>query len=279
MFQNYLNKITKNIRHRCFSVLIKQMFYIFTTKSFMWPFYRNEIVYFLHIYKTGGTSINDMLARNNAKNKILFLYNQKSNVGRVSDLTELYQSIDVPKTVEVVYGHYAYGIHKHISKKYTYMCFVREPFARTVSMYYHFLRLDPMWQALIRENYLKNENSEIEGFASVESFIGNQEIHNQQCMFLTGFSTEEIAKDQEYYAKMAIENIKREFRFVGVNERFDESLREVSRLLKLKTTEYEYKNLGVNKPLQIENPKEIRDVVHDLSKADEIIYQYVKDNF
>jgi len=220
-----------------------------------------------------------MLSRNYNESEIVFLYNKKNNIGKISDLVELYQNIMIPDTAKLIYGHYAYGIHKNNKRPYTYMSFVREPFLRTVSMYFHYVRLDPEWQSKILYNYNNPNVEDFFDFKSIESFFSNKGIHNQQCMFLTGVSTDEINRDQSFYAKLAIENIKRDFSFVGLNERFEESAARLSKILKLSTTKYQYRNKGVNKPTTIEESEKLKEIVLDLSKADKIIYQYIVNNF
>ncbi len=234
-------------------------------------FWRDKIIYFLHIYKTGGTTLNDMLFKNYLSNEIVNLYIPYISTGQLGEIFKVRDNLQISKKAKIIYGHYAYGIHhKYSHLPYTYMCYVRDPFTRLVSTYYHLLRMDPNWQFQILSRLSPR-------YLSLESVIDN--LPNQQCMFITGETPAVIEKDQVYYAKMAIDNMERDFSFIGLQEEFEESLQRLKKILKLRTTEYSYKNLGTNKPENISNEKQLREIVYEKSKADLLIYEYAKKRF
>ncbi|HNW69517.1 MAG TPA: sulfotransferase family 2 domain-containing protein [Bacteroidales bacterium] len=246
-------------------------------------FWRNKIIYFLHIYKTGGTTLNDLLFKNFSSNEIVNLYIPYISTGQLGEIFKVRDNLQISGKTKIIYGHYAYGIHyKYSHLPYTYMCYVRDPFTRLVSTYYHLLRMDPDWQFQILSRLspkypsLEHVIENLPGFNEYADFKG---LQNQQCMFITGETPAVIEKDQVYYAKMAIDNLDRDFSFIGLQEEFEESLQRIKKILKLKTTEYAYKNLGTNKPESIENLKNLKEIVYEKSRADCLIYEYAKKRF
>ncbi len=239
--------------------------------------FKSKIIYFLHIYKTGGTSVWELLCRNFSVEKILNLYSPTGSSGKIEELIGLYDNLSVPPKTKIVYGHYAYGIHLKFDLPYSYICFVRNPVDRMLSMYYHYQRLDENWQRKIQGAY-SDYCDLFGGFDSLESFINCTDLHNQQCMFLTGVSTKEIAKNQEFYAQMAIDNLSKDFSFVGLNEEFETSLFKLKKILKLKTLDFKYRNLGVNKPKDMKISGVNEEIIREKSRADSIIYEHVRKN-
>jgi len=246
-------------------------------------FWRDKIIYFLHIYKTGGTTLNDMLFKNFSESEIINLYIPYISTGQLGEIFKVRENVNISKITKIVYGHYAYGIHKKYNHlPFTYMCYVREPYARLVSTYYHLLRMDSEWQFQILSRLCGDYttvDSVIGKLPDLSTYLRYNGLQNQQCMFITGQTPLVINKDPVYYAKMAIDNLERDFSFVGLQEEFEESLRRLNKLLKLKTTEYSYKNLGINKPENISNEKQLREIVCENSKADLLIYEYAKKRF
>jgi hypothetical protein len=111
------------------------------------------LVYFLHIPKTGGTSIRSSLERPPCNLKVLPVYDE----GLVS--VEQFQALSdsAVSQFEVVYGHYAYGLHRGKSRPYRYITTLRDPFGVVASMYFfkkyaqaapEFVRMKSIFEAL-----------------------------------------------------------------------------------------------------------------------------------
>ena len=113
----------------------------------------NRVILFLHIYKTGGTS-NRLLFQHWAE-ECGMSYAQAGSCPEGAWMSKLPEDnteyiclhgagkhrFPTPRSsqrgilplVDVIAGHMAYGFHKHIQKKYTYITCLRNPMARFVS--------------------------------------------------------------------------------------------------------------------------------------------------
>ena len=113
----------------------------------------NRVTLFLHIYKTGGTS-NRLLFQHWAE-ECGMSYAQAGSCPEGAWMSKLPEDnteyiclhgagkhrFPTPRSsqrgilplVDVIAGHMAYGFHKHIQKKYTYITCLRNPMARFVS--------------------------------------------------------------------------------------------------------------------------------------------------
>lgn len=242
-----------------------------------------KVYYFIHIYKTGGTTVKDMLHRNFHGNQIADLYySQWGSTAQNKEILKVHEKMQLNREHLIVFGHFAYGAHKRSRRSYEYMTFVREPADRLVSTFYHLNRLDKAWQFRILNGLDEKINTEADlqsFFPNMEKYMAYSGIQNQQCMFLTGYEPEVIAQDPEHYAKEAINNITKDFSFIGLTEKFEESLKRLEGKLDLSTTSYDYKNFGSNKPRSFDLDSKIKKKVYETSKADAMIYEFVRDKY
>lgn len=246
-------------------------------------FRKRKIIYFLHLYKTGGTTINDLLFRNYMPDEVVNLYVPSMSTGQSGEIFRIHDELQMTDRLKVVYGHYAYGIHRKFPEvPYRYYCFVREPFDRLISTYYHLIRLEGEWQYrilnLLDPGFASQEEVQ-RNFPDPATYLAYDGLQNQQCMFITGMTPEVIARDQVYYAKMAIDHLEREFGFVGLQEDFEGSLKKLQKLLHLKTLNYTWQNQGTNRPETIEDQRRLEELIREKSLADHMIYSFVKKRY
>lgn len=115
---------------------------------------KKEYLYiFVHLHKTGGTTLNKHLSKNFKKEEILFLYYDKLGLdpftSKKQDYSELAEkaikklSKSERNKIKVITGHFLpNGIHKHFPNKTSrYITIVRDPHKRARSMYNYFRTL------------------------------------------------------------------------------------------------------------------------------------------
>jgi len=123
--------------------------------------------------------------------------------------------IEQQRRVQLVRGHYEYGLHENMRLPYTYMTLLRDPIDRAVSWYY-FIKEDPECP-----NY-KNYVAKSEGFADFtrKGFGGENSMTET---LLSGEQKKTASNDWERL-EMARENLRRDFSVIGFLEKFDEAI-------------------------------------------------------
>jgi len=180
----------------------------------------NPLIFYLHIPKAGGTTLGDFIYNqcqngdNNEdgliKNGIYFSsdgFFRENETGFSVQTKNILTRFDL----RAVIGHFVFGIHQLVDRPYQYITILRNPINRVISLY-HYLRLE--------------DKMSLEQFANDCPY---REIDNDQTRRIAGINPEP-GKCSEQDLERAKENLCKHFAFVGITERFDETLA----LLKLK---------------------------------------------
>lgn len=246
-------------------------------------FGKHRIIYFIHVYKTAGTAVNDFLYQQYKKDEIVNLYVPFLETGPDGAFFRAGDQLTLTKATKMVFGHFPYGVHlKYPDHPYRYICFLRDPFDRLVSTYYHHARLGAEERGRILEKLDPEgrwSGSGGDSFPGLEEFLRFPAVHNHQCMFLTGVPATKIMKDQEYYARLAMDHIEKEFAFVGLQEALEESKLQLQKMLRFKPGTVPHLNKGINKPATIPDEQNLRTWVKEQSRADTLIYEFVRKRF
>jgi hypothetical protein len=191
----------------------------------------NEVLYYLHIPKTAGTSFNDILQANFAPDESSFGLPANEFVKLPANVVAKYKAIS---------GHYFYNIQLFTPRTPVYITMFRDPLERTISMYTQARRLpnhyayeiaktqslhefitDPRMQGLYvncQTRYIALDPNTIEMAKKLSpAALDNWELWRQMENFApNGFSDPELlTRAQERLQKFA---------FVGLTEKFDEAV-------------------------------------------------------
>jgi len=224
----------------------------------------NDTLIFLHLPRTGGTTLRDILNRqypNDAtfENKTLLDTDQNFNVDNSSEKDQY----------TLIKGHVYFGIHKFIPQSCSYFSMMRDPIERTISAY----------------NYIKNRSShrdhEIANKLTIEDYIErghNLLVNNGQTRLLAGRDASlsvPFNEINEIHLEQAKENIQNQFLLVGLTERYNESLILLKNLLSWKTPTYSIANAvkRENKTTQIDS--QLKELIVRYNQIDFQLYDYV----
>lgn len=188
-----------------------------------------ELLIYLHIPKAGGTTLNGVINQQYARNK-LFRFDGINNHQLFTDLPSTEQN-----KIQLLRGHFAFGLHQFVSRPCTYFTVLRHPVKRVISQYYY-----------IRNNP-HNPQSQLLQSISLEEYIlkEGKNLCNQQTNMISGLSTPKNCSDIEML-KMAQNNLDRYFTVVGITERFDETLLMLRQKLGWKMPYYVKQNTAKN---------------------------------
>lgn len=190
---------------------------------------------FLHIPRTAGTTLNTILSQNFEKDAILSLYKKEEFEQYKEILLENFQKLKLIQGHILLQNYDPPQIYSSDVKVFT---FLREPLARMQSEYF-FLK---QWKySQMYEVIHKNNMSFVDYITSDLS-----KVRYKGKNFMTrAISGEDLASSgaRQKALSQAKRHLEKQFVFFGIQERFDESLVMLSKVLSLKNILYERRNV------------------------------------
>ncbi len=244
---------------------------------------------FMHIPKCGGMSLFSSLTETFGTN-IVDLYDESPrSIGRFR--------LQMQDQSKMVYcGHFSYGLHEWISRDASYVSFVREPISRLISLYYYCqptfkgkfnpksgVSIDKMKTNLNYPDFFLDFEACIAGDYSPEAFFSakSAELDNGMVRRFSGKGlSPEICTEQDLErAKLVIES---SFSFVGLTERFPESVARLSELFGLPQLREKKVNLGEKARKstgEVKFSDELVNKIKDMNRFDILLYDWIGAKF
>ncbi|MGI1797754.1 sulfotransferase family 2 domain-containing protein [Priestia sp. TRN 1309] len=212
---------------------------------------QNEKLFvFIHIPKTGGTTLREII--NNQYGTERFWGHDNTE----ADYQQMIITSNKNSQLKCLTGHLPYGIHQLIQRPCTYLVMLRNPIERVISLYYYWKRVA----------YKPVENLSFEEFVQLPAF--QFEVSNGQTSFLSGNRLPDLQK--------AKENLKNQIAVPGIMEMFNESLFFIKNECNWNINDYEILNRGINRPTQIPFSKGILEVLKNKNELDIELYKFGK---
>lgn len=221
---------------------------------------------FIHIPKTGGSTFHSIINKRYDSSEIYNVFGSKQNDEEIKNFIEL--PVYKKERIKLLKGHMPFGLHSYLNDRFSYITFLRNPVDRVISQYYY-----------IKKNKNNPNHEIVEGDAmSISDFVESGIVtgmNNGQARFITGDVNRLPYGDDTNLLSDAKENINRYFRWVGVTERFDESMISLWNILEWDKKPYYIKqNVSkVRKSLSEIDEKDLR-VVKNYNSVDEKLYEY-----
>ena len=223
----------------------------------------HPLLAFVHIPKTAGATVRTMFAAAYSRHEVRDAGNYLRNPERAA------RTVARPRKMggRVLAGHVPYGVFREPQASDTrYMTFLREPVDRVLSHFYrHILRKNP--------NNPK-EGRKIRVDSLEEGLVERRlpELSNLATRFLC---TDPSPRDELPASALddAKENL-RSFAFIGIQERFEESLVLLQRMLGLGLVPYRDRHVSADRPSVEEISDEQRALIAEYNRLDAELYSF-----
>lgn len=172
---------------------------------------KNTPVIFLHIPKTAGLTLHEILTDQYPHRKHKIIY----TVAHTKTYTGL--SEEKKRKIGVIKGHVLYGLHEQMPMKPVYLTFLRDPVARTISGY-EFIKSKkdhPFHKEMLQNDF------------SLFDFLDRKLVanfDNMQVRFLCGNNAMPFGQVNETHLELAKRNLIDQHTLFGITEMFDESI-------------------------------------------------------
>ncbi len=223
-----------------------------------------DTIIFLHIPKTGGRSLQNILLRRYSKDEAIV--NAHGRMEEIAGWPEARK-----RQIRYLQGHFIYGAHAVLPQRCRYITMLREPVDRVVSHYYYIKRSvnHPL-------NRVVNEKD-----MSLDEYITSgvcEEVSNDQARLVGGVSRDAMV-DQEEMLRLAKQHIDEDFVVAGLMERFDETLLLLRKRLGLRNLFYGVRNQTLGRPMKEQLPAQTVQLIQERNRADIELYQYASKKF
>lgn len=227
-------------------------------------------VIFLHIGRTGGTSLDAILMRNFKPAEIGNI-ESRDGVASVAGLAAMPD--DEKRRLRFVTGHVDYGVHELLPQPSTYITFVREPLARLVSA----------WEMICSRRDHRLHAAAVAGNLTFEQFIRSgvdTVTDNGQVRQLAGkLYSLPFGETTPSLLREAEEHIEERFLVAGVTERFDDGLVMLRRRLSLRHIAHVPRNTSTDAEVRFDISDSLRTEILDRNALDSELHRFVTARF
>lgn len=225
---------------------------------------------FLHIPRTAGTTLNEVLLQNFEGDEVISIYTK--------DEFEKYREISVERLdkVKLIQGHILlqnYNPFQMYSKDVSVFTFLRDPLARLKSEYF-FLKT---WK--LSHMYDVIHSQALTFFDYVTSDLNSVKYKGKNFMTRV-ISGEDLSSSsaRDRALSKAKKNLEKNFIFFGLQERFDESLVLLGKKLSLKNIFYEKRNVLAGRCKENLSDRDI-EVAVEYNSLDIELYEFARELF
>lgn len=174
----------------------------------------DPVIIFLHVPKTAGCTVGYILKQQYPLVKD-YIFHKLEDIDDFRILDD-----QTRNTFNIISGIFQFGIHHYINRDSIYFTFLRDPFERTISKYFHFLcdRINPYFECMV------NNKMNLKEFVATNCNGLRPTLDNGQVRLISGVPFSLQKKVSRQMLDIAKENLEKHISVVGLNEKFDETL-------------------------------------------------------
>ena len=225
---------------------------------------------FLHILKTGGTTLNIILESYFSYERSFSTFptrqHPKGSLAGFRALTD-----EQKAQLDLLNGHMGFGLHGELPQTAVYITILRDPIERVISRYYHIYR-DPH-----SPYHQEMQLGQMSLKQFVQFFAEEHNMDNLQTRMIAGNWNERgFGPCTEEMLATAKQNLRSYFAVVGLTERFDESYLLLKRHFGWPIAYYTHHNVADNRP-PVDD--ETRLFIEHYNQYDIALYKFVEEQF
>jgi hypothetical protein len=225
---------------------------------------------FLHIPKTAGTTLHDIIERQYAHDTI-YTFGSDAHAA-VKEFKNL--SFAEREKIQLLRGHMAFGLHEFLPATNQYFTVLRDPVQRVIS-YYNFILRTP-------DHYLYEvvQTGNLSLFELLKSELPLM-MNDAQVRLLSGvWGDVGFGEVSRAMLQTAVRNLEQYFLVVGLTKEFDKTLFLLRKSLNWRSdTYYERKNVTRQGTNQRDLSVETIDLIKQKNQMDIALYQFARSLF
>ncbi len=229
-----------------------------------------QFLFFMHIPKTAGTSLNTII-KLQYKQGDIYPWSNIKFWDRIEDFKRTPKYDDDKMNKVILKGHYPFGLHDYINRDFRYTTFLREPISRSISHLMQFVRMP---------NSSISQEIEKHGLNYVLEKYSELAFENLQSRWIAGLGRDLSIGNEELYERAKF-NLDKHFPVFGITEKFDESILLMQKEFNWRFPPF-YSVLNKTKNTEIKNieiSSEIREKIEKMNIVDSKLYKYAVDKF
>ncbi len=230
-----------------------------------------QTLIFLHIPKTAGTTLHQIIDRHYSLDRIFWVH-----ATDVNESINEFKSFSEEKRqrFQLIKGHMGFGLHQFVPQPCSYFTLLRDPVKRIISHYYHVLRTPNHYLHQVVTEQQMDLKAFVSSGISLELDNGQTRLiaasnGNEDESIEFGCATPELLE----IAKQHLINY---FSVVGVMEEFDRTLLLLQKKLGWKNICYARKNTGKNTTKKSDISADTLAAIQQHNALDIELYQFAK---